>query len=61
MHYAVTGLIVAEIIHKRVKANKANMGLTAWKGKYVLKKDVGTAKNYLDVKEIDTLPLTKLL
>ena len=44
MHYAATGLTAAEIIHKRVKANKANMGLTVWKGKYVLKKDVGTAK-----------------
>ena len=55
MHYAATGLTAAEIVYNRAKANKANMGLTAWKGKYVLKKDVGTAKNYLDAKEIDTL------
>ena len=31
------------------------MGLTSWKGGRVLKRDVGTAKNYLDAKEIDTL------
>jgi len=31
------------------------MGLTAWKGGRVIKRDVGTAKNYLDTREIDTL------
>ena len=31
------------------------MGLTSWKGSRVLKRDVGTAKNYLDAREIDTL------
>ena len=31
------------------------MGLTSWSGGRVLKRDVGTAKNYLDEKEIDTL------
>jgi hypothetical protein len=31
------------------------MGLTAWKGNRVIKRDVGTAKNYLDAQEIDTL------
>ena len=31
------------------------MGLTSWKGGRVLKRDVGTAKNYLDTEEIDTL------
>ena len=55
MHYAATGLTAAEIVYKRAKASKANMGLTAWKGKYVLKKDVIIAKNYLSAKEIDTL------
>ena len=55
MHYAATGLTAAEIVYKRAKANKANMGLTAWKGKYVLKKDVIIAKNYLNAEEIDTL------
>ena len=31
------------------------MGLTSWKGGRVLKRDVATAKNYLNEKEIDTL------
>ena len=31
------------------------MELTAWSGGRVLKRDVTTAKNYLDAKEIDTL------
>ena len=31
------------------------MGLTAWKGDRVIKRDVATAKNYLDAREVDTL------
>jgi hypothetical protein len=31
------------------------MGLTSWSGSRVHKRDVGTAKNYLDLQEIDTL------
>jgi len=55
MHYAATGLTAAEIIRKRADASKPNMGITTWKGSRVLKQDVGTAKNYLDAQEIDTL------
>lgn len=55
MHYAATGLTAAEIIRKRADASKPNMGINTWKGSHVLKKDVGTAKNYLDAQEIDTL------
>lgn len=55
IHYAATGHTAAEIIRRRADSGKANMGLTAWKGGHVLKRDVGTAKNYLDAKEIDTL------
>lgn len=55
MHYAATGLTAAEIIRRRADAEKPNMGLTNWSGGRVLKRDVGTAKNYLDAKEIDTL------
>lgn len=55
MHYAATGLTAAEIIRKRADASKPNMGVNTWKGSQVLKKDVGTAKNYLDEQEIDTL------
>lgn len=55
MHYAATGLTAGEIIRQRADASKPNMGLTSWSGGRVLKRDVGTAKNYLDEKEIDTL------
>lgn len=55
MHYAATGMTAAEIIRRRADAKKANMGLTSWKGGRVLKRDVATAKNYLDAKDIDTL------
>lgn len=55
MHYAATGLTAAEIIRRRADAEKPNMGLTNWSGGRVLKRDVVTAKNYLDAHEIDTL------
>lgn len=55
MHYAATGLTAAEIVRRRADAAQPNMGLNTWKGSRVLKNDVGTAKNYLDAQEIDTL------
>lgn len=55
MHYAATGLTAAELVRKRADASKPNMGLTNWKGSRVLKRDVVTAKHYLDDGEIDTL------
>ena len=55
VHYAATGMTAAEIVRRRADAGKANMGLTSWKGGRVLKRDVATAKNYLDAREIDTL------
>jgi len=55
MHFAATGLTAAEIVRQRADASKANMGATSWKGRQVQKRDVGTAKNYLDSQEIDTL------
>ena len=55
MHFAATGLTAAEIIHERADAGKPNMGATNWKGGKLLKRDIGTAKNYLDHQEIDTL------
>lgn len=55
MHYAAAGLTAAEIIRRRADASQPNMGLKAWKGGQVFKQDVGTAKNYLDAREIDTL------
>jgi hypothetical protein len=55
MHYAATGITAAEIVHQRANATKPNIGLTNWSGDRVLKRDVDTAKNYLDDQEIDTL------
>jgi len=55
MHYAAAGMTAAEIVRHRADAAKPNMGLTAWTGSRVLKRDVTTAKNYLTKPEIDTL------
>ena len=55
MHYAATGLTAAEIVNRRADATQPNMGLSSWQGRRVLRRDVGTAKNYLDADEIDTL------
>ncbi|MDW7762008.1 MAG: virulence RhuM family protein [Acidobacteriota bacterium] len=55
MHYAATGLTAAEIVRRRADSGKANMGLTSWSGRRVMKRDVATAKNYLIEIEIDTL------
>ncbi len=58
LHWAITGQTAAEIIAARAKATNPNMGLTTWKnspsGK-IMKTDVGIAKNYLQVEEIDEL------
>jgi hypothetical protein len=58
LHWAITGNTAAEIIHKRVDSQKPNMGLKTWKnspdGK-ILKLDIGTAKNYLEEREIKEL------
>lgn len=55
MLYAATGHTAAELIVSRADVNKANMGLTNWKGSIVRKEDVTIAKNYLDANEIDIL------
>lgn len=55
MHHAAAGFTATEIVRRRADAARPNMGLNTWKGSRVLKNDVGTAKNYLDAKEIDTL------
>lgn len=55
MHYAASGLTAAEIVRGRAAADKPNMGLTSWSGGRALKRDVGTAKNYLDENEVDAL------
>lgn len=55
LHWAITGLTAAELIEKRADASKPNMGLTAWKGAKVRRKDVVIAKNYLQENELRQL------
>jgi hypothetical protein len=58
LHWAITGKTAAELIADRADASQPNMGLSTWKnapkGK-ILKTDIGTAKNYLQEKEIKEL------
>lgn len=58
LHWAITGKTAAELIADRANASQPNMGLTTWKkaphGK-ILKSDIGTAKNYMQEKEIKEL------
>ena len=55
MHWAITGMTAAEIVHERAGSAKPNMGLTNWRGPKVRKQDVTVAKNYLDVDELAAL------
>ncbi len=55
MHWAITGMTAAEIIHKRADAEKPNMGLTSFRGEKVRKEDVAIAKNYLKEDELAAL------
>ena len=55
LHFAITGKTAAELISERADASMPNMGLTAWEGTKVRKKDVTVAKNYLDKEELDNL------
>jgi Virulence protein len=55
LHWAVTGMTAAELIHTRADSTKPYMGLTTWRGAKVRKQDVGIAKNYLSEEELLTL------
>ncbi|MDA3885195.1 MAG: virulence RhuM family protein [Candidatus Delongbacteria bacterium] len=58
LHWAISQLTAAEIIHTRVDSKKKNMGLTNWKNSpkgAIRKTDVTIAKNYLNEKELDSL------
>jgi hypothetical protein len=57
IHFAVHGHTAAEIVAERVDARKKYMGLTNFKGKTVLEKDISVAKNYLSEEEIRQLNL----
>ena len=55
MHWAAHGHTAAEIVYERANSIKENMGLTSFKGKKPIKKDIEVAKNYLDKDEINIL------
>ena len=55
MHWAAHGHTAAEVIHGRADASQPHMGLTSWAADRPRKPDVGIAKNYLNVDEIDAL------
>jgi hypothetical protein len=57
IHFAVHGHTAAEIVVARANAGKKYMGLTNFKGKTVLEKDVSIAKNYLSEEELKQLNL----
>lgn len=57
IHFAVHGHTAAEIVSTRADAEKKYMGLTNFKGKMVLEKDVSIAKNYLNEEELKQLNL----
>ncbi|MDL2291500.1 virulence RhuM family protein [Desulfovibrio sp. OttesenSCG-928-F20] len=52
LHWAVTGMTAAELIHSRADSAKPYMGLTTWRGAKIRKQDVGIAKNYLNEEEL---------
>ena len=57
MHYAVHGQTAAEMINERADADKPFLGLTNFKGKYIITRDIGIAKNYLSEDELKQLNL----
>jgi hypothetical protein len=57
MHFAVHGHTAAELIAQRANAKKLNMGLTSFKGNYVIVADTHVAKNYLNEPELKQLNL----
>lgn len=54
-HYAAHGNTAAEVVYNRANSEKPFMGLTSFSGDFPTKKDVVTAKNYLDENELKTL------
>lgn len=57
MHYAVSGKTAAEIIAQRADSQSTNMGLTSFKGNYIIQADAYVAKNYLAENELKKLNL----
>ncbi|MDR2854931.1 MAG: virulence RhuM family protein [Methanomicrobiales archaeon] len=57
MHYAVHKHTAAEIIFERADNEKPMVGMTNFKGDYIMKADVSIAKNYLSERELQILNL----
>lgn len=57
LHYAVHENTAAEVVYKRVDNEKPLMGMTNFKGDYIIKNDVQIAKNYLTEAELHRLNL----
>ena len=57
MHFAVHSHTAAELIFDRVDSDKPLIGMTNFKGDYITKDDVKTAKNYLSEIELTRLNL----
>lgn len=55
LHFAAHGHTAAEVIHQRVDAEKAFLGLTTFKGALPTKSEAKTAKNYLSEGELKIL------
>ena len=55
MHWAAHGNTAAEVIYKRINANKPNLGLTSFKGDAPTLQEAETAKNYLNENELNLL------
>ncbi|WP_396151549.1 virulence RhuM family protein [Flavobacterium sp.] len=55
MHWAAHGNTAAEIIFKRIDAQKPNLGLTTFKGETPTKQESEIAKNYLTENELNIL------
>ncbi len=55
LHYAAHGHTAAEVIAKRADAGQPFMGLLAFSGGAITRKDIGIAKNYLTEKELKKL------
>ena len=57
MHYAIHGQTAAEMINRRVDAEKPFLGLTNFEGKYITTRDITITKNYLSEDELKQLNL----
>ncbi|MEI8669698.1 virulence RhuM family protein [Pseudoalteromonas sp. B131b] len=55
MYWAAHGNTAAELVFKRIDAEKPNLGLTSFAGTEPTRKEVVTGKNYLNEQELDTL------